>query len=165
MGSLSEIFGFDGRVNRLGYMARGVLVAAGLAGLGMAGALALATLSPAGLGSLETWTQRLRIAVILLGLWAGFALTTRRLRDMGIEPAHLAPPYAALWVGNAELLAPMARLQPQTYGAVEAAWIVLQVMVGILLLFWPSRTPSEPAPHGVYAIPHAATYVDWRGGA
>ena len=60
---------------------------------------------------------------------------------------------------------PMARLQPQTYGQIEAGWLVLQVVAGILLLFWPSRTPSEPAPHGVYAIPHAATYVDWRGGA
>jgi uncharacterized membrane protein YhaH (DUF805 family) len=165
MGGLSEIFGFEGRVNRLGYLTRAILAAAGVAGLGMAGAAALATLGPGGLDSLETWTQRLRLAVILLGLWAGFALTVRRLRDMGIEPAHLAPPYAALWVGNAELLQPMARLQPQTYGAVEAAWIVLQVLAGALVLCWPSRTPSETALHGVYAIPHAATYVDWRGGA
>jgi uncharacterized membrane protein YhaH (DUF805 family) len=163
MGALGEIFGFDGRVNRLGYVVRAILAAAGLAGLGVGGAAALAALGSGGLDSLETWTQRLRLAVILLGLWAGFALTVRRLRDMGIEPAHLAPPYAALWVGNAELLQPMARLQPQTYGGIEAAWIVLQVLAGILLLFWPSRTPAEAAPHGAYAIPHAAAYVDWRG--
>jgi hypothetical protein len=103
--------------------------------------------------------------MILLGLWAGFALATRRLRDMGFEPAHVAPPYAALWVGNAELLQPMARLQPLTYGSLEATWIVVQLLAGLLLLAWPSRAMSEPAPHPAYVSAHSATYVDWRGGA
>lgn len=161
-GGLGEIFGFDGRINRLGFLMRAALAAAGLTGLGMIGALALSAVSPGGLDAYQVWTQRLSMAVILLGLWAGFALTTRRLRDMGIEPAHVAPPYAALWVGNVELLQPMARLQPQTYGQVEAAWLVVQLLAGVLLLFWPSRAPSEPAPQIAYATAHAATHVDWR---
>jgi uncharacterized membrane protein YhaH (DUF805 family) len=161
MGGLGELFGFDGRINRLGYLWRAALVGAGLAGLAALSAFALATLHPGGMGDFEVWTQRLTMAVILLGLWAGFALTTRRLRDMGLEPAHVAPPFAALWVGNAELLQPMARLQPQTYGAAEAAWLVLQVLFGILLLFWPSREPGAAA-QPVYATAHPASYLDWR---
>jgi uncharacterized membrane protein YhaH (DUF805 family) len=162
---LGEIFGFDGRINRLGFLVRATLAACGVTGLGMAGALALTTFSPGGLADYQVWTQRLSMAVMLLGLWAGFALTTRRLRDMGIEPAHVAPPYAALWVGNAELLQPMARLQPLTYGSGEAAWIVAQMLAGLLLLAWPSRATSEPAPHPAYVSAHPAAYVDWRGGA
>jgi uncharacterized membrane protein YhaH (DUF805 family) len=162
MGGLGEIFGFDGRINRLGYLGRCSIAGAGLAGLAGLGAFALAAFRPGGVGDFEAWSHRLTMAVILLGLWAGFALTTRRLRDMGMEPAHLAPPYAALWVGNAELLAPMARLQPQTYGSLEAAWLVLQVLAGILLMFWPSRSPADPASHRAYASAQPTAYVDWR---
>jgi uncharacterized membrane protein YhaH (DUF805 family) len=164
MGGLSEIFGFDGRVNRLGYFWRSVLVGAGLTGLAAGGALALTTLRPGGMGDFEVWSQRMTMAVILLGLWAGFALTTRRLRDMGLEPTHVVPAYAALWVVNTELLQPMARLQPQTWGAAEAAWMALQVLAAILLLFWPGRTPSQPQ-LPVYATAQPAAYVNWRGGA
>ena len=162
MGGLGEIFGFDGRVNRMGYLGRASLAVLGLAALAALGALALRTVALDGLGDFEVWTKRLSVAVMLLGLWASFALTTRRLRDMGIEPAHVAPPYAALWVGNVQLLVPMARLQPQTYGQVEAAWLVLQVLAGILLVAWPSRAPAEAAPHGRYAPTQPSVYVNWR---
>ncbi len=162
MGGLGELFGFDGRINRLGYLWRSVAAGAGLTGLAALSALALTTLRPGGMDDLEVWTQRLTMAVILLGLWAGFALTTRRLRDMGLEPAHVVPAYAALWVVNTELLQPLARIEPQTYGAVEAAWLVLQVLAAILLLFWPSRTPSAPAQRA-YATAEPASYVNWRG--
>src|SRR5581483_6386222 len=107
MGGLGEIFGFDGRVNRMGYVGRAALAGAGLAALAAVGALALRTVRPDGLGDFEAWTHRLTLAVMLLGLWAGFALTTRRLRDMGVEPAHVVPAYAALWVVNTELVMPL----------------------------------------------------------
>jgi uncharacterized membrane protein YhaH (DUF805 family) len=165
MGGLGEIFGFDGCVNRLGYLGRTIIAGAGLTGLAMLGALALSTIGPAGIGDFEAWMQRFRMAVILLGLWAGFALTTRRLRDIGLEPAHVVPAYAALWVINTELLQPMARLQPQTYGQIEAAWLVLQVLAGILLLFWPTRAAAQAASLPAYATPQPAAYVDWRAGS
>ena len=162
MGGLGEFFGFDGRINRLGYLWRSIVVGAALLGLTAFGAVALATLRPAGMGDFQAWTQRLTLAIILLGLWAGFGLTTRRLRDMGLEPAHVVPAYAALWVCNTELLQPMARLEPQNYGACEAAWLVLQVLFAILLLFWPTRALSEPQQR-LYATAQPASYLDWRG--
>jgi uncharacterized membrane protein YhaH (DUF805 family) len=164
MGGLGEIFGFDGRINRLGYLGRCMIAAAGLAALAGLGAFALSTFRPDGVGDFEIWTHRLTVAVILLGLWASFALTTRRLRDMGMEPAHIVPVYAALWVVNTELLQPMVRLQPQTYAQIEASWMVLQVLAGVLLMFWPSRAPSQAAPYpqSAYASAHPAAYVDWR---
>jgi uncharacterized membrane protein YhaH (DUF805 family) len=162
MGGLGEIFGFDGRINRLGYLGRSSIAGVGLAGAAMLGALALTTVGAGGIGAFDVWTQRLRLAVMLLGLWAGFALTTRRLRDMGMEPAHVVPVYAALWVVNTELLEPMVRLQPQTYGQIEAAWMVAQVLAVILVTFWPSRAPSEAAPHAAYAPAQPSAYVDWR---
>jgi uncharacterized membrane protein YhaH (DUF805 family) len=161
MGGLGEFFGFDGRINRLGYLWRCIVVGACLFGLTALGSVALATLRPDGIGDFEVWTQRLTMAVILLGLWAGFALTTRRLRDMGLEPTHVAPGYAALWVINAVLLQPMARLEPQSYGACEAAWLVLQVLGAILLLFWPTR-PLNEAQQRLYPSAHPASYLDWR---
>jgi uncharacterized membrane protein YhaH (DUF805 family) len=161
MGGLGEFFGFDGRINRLGYLWRCVVVGASLTGLTVLGSVALATFRPGGMGDFGVWTQRLTMAVMLIGLWAGFGLTTRRLRDMGLEPAHVVPAYAALWVVNTELLQPMARLEPQTYGAGEAAWIVLQVVCAILLLGWPSR-PFNEAQQRFHASANPASYLDWR---
>lgn len=161
MGGLGELFGFDGRINRLGYLWRSLVVATGLAALAALSTTALSTLRPGGLDAFQVWTQRLTMAVILLGLWAGFGLTTRRLRDMGLEPAYVVPVYAALWVVNVELLQPMVRLQPESYAPIETAWLVVQVLAGILLLAWPTRTPSE-AQLRVLATAHPTAYVDWR---
>ena len=161
MGGLGELFGFDGRINRLGYVGRSLIVGAGLAGLAALGATALATLRPGGLDAFQVWTQRMTMAVILLGLWAGFALTTRRLRDMGMEPAYVVPIYAALWVINVELLQPMAQMQPESYAPIETAWLVAQVLAGIVLLFWPTRALSA-AQQRLYAAAQPASYLDWR---
>lgn len=161
MGGLGELFGFDGRIHRIGYLWRSLVVATALVALAALGAVGLANLPPMGVGNLQVWSQRLTLAVVLLGLWAGFGLTTRRLRDMGLEPAYVVPAYAALWVVNVELLQPMARIQPDTYGSVEAAWLVLQVLGGILLLFWPTRALSA-AKQPFYATAQPASYVNWR---
>lgn len=162
MGGLGELFGFDGRIHRIGYIWRSLVVAVGLAALAAIGATTLTTLQPGGLDAFEVWTQRLTMAIILLGLWAGFALTTRRLRDMGLEPAYVMPIYAALWVINVELLQPMARLQPESYAPIETAWLVAQALAGVVLIFWPTRTQGAAGEPRVYATPQPASYADWR---
>src|SRR6185312_2360406 len=127
-------------------------------------ALGLTTFRPEGIGDFQTWTHRVTMAGILIGLWAGCALTTRRLRDMGLEPAHVVPAYAALWVINTELLRPMTQIAPQVYGPIEATWLVLQVLVGLVVLAWPSR-PRRRAPATAFATAgHPAAYLDWRHG-
>ena len=55
----------------------------------------------------------------------------------------------------------MARLQPEGYAPIETAWLVAQVLAGIVLLFWPTRTPSA-AEQRVYATAQPASYLDWR---
>jgi uncharacterized membrane protein YhaH (DUF805 family) len=161
MSGLGDFFGFEGRINRLGIVWRAAVVGVGLAALAAAGAVALTTYGPGGIGDFQTWTQRLTLAVILLGLWAGFALATRRLRDMGVEPTYVAPAYAALWVANEQLLAPLSRLEPQSYGPIETAWIVAQVVLGLVLIAWPSRTGEAHQPTVAFAAP-AATSLNWR---
>ena len=145
MGGLGEIFGFDGRVNRLGYLWRtlvaGVVIAV-VAGVGAAGIVVFAR--PDGVESLQGWLQYDLVAVMLLSLWSGFALTARRLRDMGLEPAHIVPLYAALWVANAVLLQPMSQLDPDRYGLAEQVWTAAQVFSVLPLLFWPGRDKASP---------------------
>jgi uncharacterized membrane protein YhaH (DUF805 family) len=164
MGGLGELFGFDGRVNRLGLIGRSVIVGVALAALAAGGATALATLGLGGVGGFQTWTQRLTLAVMLLGLWAGFALTTRRLRDMGIEPVYVVPAYAALWVANTELLIPLTRLQPQSYEPLEAAWMAVQVVLGLVMLAWPSRTAAGPTTAQIAYGGQPTSFVNWREG-
>jgi uncharacterized membrane protein YhaH (DUF805 family) len=162
MGGLGEIFGFDGCIHRIGYLWRGLLVGIGLAALAAAGSFGLGTLRPDGIGDFQAWTQRVTMAVVLLGLWAGFALTTRRLRDLGLEPAHVVPAYAALWVINTELLRPMTQIEPQIYAPIETAWLVAQVLVVMLLLALPTRAPRS-ASQSVYAVAGQPTaQLDWR---
>ena len=162
MGGFGELFGFDGRVNRLGLVWRSAVVGAGLAALAAAGAVALTTFGPGGVGDFQTWTQRLTMAVVLISLWAGFALATRRLRDMGIEPVYVVPAYAALWVANTELLQPLSRLEPRSFAPIEAGWMAGQVVLGLALLAWPTRTGAAATAAGGFAPPPAS--LNWREG-
>jgi uncharacterized membrane protein YhaH (DUF805 family) len=163
MGAFGEFFGFDGRINRLGYLWRSIVAAIGIAALAIGGAVVLVVgLRPQSITGAEGWLQWLTTGLVLLGLWTGFALATRRLRDMGLEPAHIVPIWAALWVVNAVLLAPMSDLWPQRYGMAEAGWMALQWLAAIPLLFWPSRGSAAPAP-AAYEPAAPTQYLDWRG--
>jgi uncharacterized membrane protein YhaH (DUF805 family) len=164
MGVLGEFLGFDGRINRLGYLWRSIVAMIGIAVSAAAGGFLFAVvLRPQSVTGDETWLQWLTTGLVLLGLWAGFALATRRLRDMGLEPAHIVPVWAALWVVNTVLLAPMSDMWPQHYGLIENGWTALQSLVAISLLFWPSRRTAEPV-RAAYEPAEPTQYLNWRGG-
>jgi uncharacterized membrane protein YhaH (DUF805 family) len=162
MGAFGELFGFDGRINRLGYLWR-ALAGAALIGIGVALAAfaVLFVLRPQSIDGAQQPMQWLIVGATLAGLWNGFALITRRLRDMGLEPAHVVPLFAALWVVNEVLLAPLSQLQPRPYRALEDGWLLAQAAAALLLLVWPSRAPTAaPAPRYEPAAPTSA--LNWR---
>lgn len=162
MGAFGELFGFDGRINRLGYLWRSlvVVIALGvLAGFAVWGAVFF--LSPQGVMGDDQIVPQVITGVYLLALWSGFALASRRLRDMGLEPAHLVPIYAALWVVNSVLLEPVSRLGPHDLGFIENVWVALQWLVTLPLLFWPSAARHD-APPKDYGPEVATTYLNWR---
>jgi uncharacterized membrane protein YhaH (DUF805 family) len=162
---MGVFFGFDGRINRLGYLWRSVVVALALGLIAAGGALSIVfVLRPQGFAGLEVWGQRLTMAMVLLGLWSGLALASRRLRDMGLEPAYVVPLYVALWVVNTVLVEPLARLYPEDFGLLEGGWFGLQLLVAIPLLFWPSRAPPQRTP-AEFGRAEPTAYADWRGGA
>ena len=163
MSVIGEFLGFDGRVSRLGLVWRSALMGGVLALLAALTAWALATyLHPAGvLGGFDDARQVITGAV-LLALWSGFALASRRLRDIGVEPAHVVPFYAALWVCNAVLLEPMSRADPHRFGPLEQAWRALQLLLIVPLVFWPPK-PSAPRAPGPYdEAPQPTAYLNWR---
>ena len=162
MGVFGEFFGFGGRISRLGYLWRSVVVSLGLAVLAVIAIVALFTVAhPASETVFEAWLQWLVLAAMLLALWSGFALASRRLRDMGFEPTHIVPIFAALWVVNTVLLQPLARLHPADFGLLEVGWAALQLLAAVPLLFWPGRAaPEVPAP--AYAPTEPTAYLNWR---
>src|SRR5579862_5749234 len=115
MGAFGELFGFDGRIDRLGFLWRGAVAAAAIAALAVGAIWLTRTLDPGGVGGVSGYDREIITCAVLLGLWASFALAARRLRDMGLEPAHVVPLYAALWVINEVLLEPMSRLDPRDF--------------------------------------------------
>jgi len=163
VGAVGQLFSFDGRINRLGYFLRSL---AALLLLSLVAVLALLAVAfivrPDGVAGMTVWFQRITLAISLFALWSGFALAGRRLRDMGLEPAYIIPAYAALWVINTVLLAPMSRLDPDDYAAPEMAWEVLRLLAAVPLLFWPSRAQPERAAPAEYAHPEPTAYLDWR---
>jgi uncharacterized membrane protein YhaH (DUF805 family) len=163
MGVLSEFLGFDGQVGRLGYLWRSVVACVALMILAVVGTSALAlVLRPQSVMGAVDLAKDVLIGVYLLALWSGFALGARRLRDMGLEPAHIVPVYAALWVVNAVLVEPMSRADPNHFAALEFGWNALQWVIGVPLLFWPS---SERRPEAAksYDLPSQPTaYLNWR---
>jgi uncharacterized membrane protein YhaH (DUF805 family) len=161
--ALGELFGFDGRINRLGYLWRMLLTALLLFGIALVTTLlVMFVIRPTGVEDLFVWIQRLSVGFALLGLWAGVGLASRRLRDMGFEPAHIVPIYAALWVVNMTLLRPMARLDPTDYALPEWGWEGFQYLVILPLLLWPGRPRTEPAAPAEYAHPEPTAYLNWR---
>jgi uncharacterized membrane protein YhaH (DUF805 family) len=165
MGAFGELFGFEGQINRLGYLWRTIIMAIVVGVLG-GGAVWLLTsvLRPDGLVGVDVGAPQVLIGMVLLALWSSFALASRRLRDMGVEPAHIIPLYAALWVINTVLLEPMSRLDPAHYRLIEMAWASLQYLAAIPLLFWPGRGKPPPG-HLYYETPQPTAYADWRGAA
>jgi len=163
MGALGEIFGFDGRINRIGYLWRSLVAGVGIAALSVGALMVTAfVLRPDSVAGAEAMSQRLVLGAVLLGLWSAFALATRRLRDMGLEPTYVVPGYAALWVVNTVLLEPLSRIQQGQLGPLEAAWAVGQWLVTLPLLFWPSREPRARIPG--YEPAQPTSQLNWRQG-
>ncbi len=163
MGAIGEFFGFEGRISRLGYFWRSLGLAIGVLALALGGAAALTRLvRPMGLGEYEDGSRCLTIAVALMALWSSFALASRRLRDMGLEPVHIVPLFAALWVVNTELLQPLSRMRPDSFGLLEGSWAMLQVAAALPLLLWPSRAERSPVRMMFEPVHHTAP-LDWRG--
>ena len=161
MGAFGEIFGFDGRINRIGYLWRSLLAGAVIGVAAAIGVLATVfVIRPDGIAGAEAILERLTVGAVLLGLWSAFALAARRLRDMGVEPAHIVPVYAALWVVNTVLLEPMSRLDPARYGLAVGLWVAAQWLATLPLLFWPSRERPTRLPGYEPAQPTA--YLNWR---
>jgi uncharacterized membrane protein YhaH (DUF805 family) len=162
MGAFGELFTFEGRIGRLGYLGRGIGAALGVILLAIGGGAALLFLiRPMGLGEFEAATRWLTIAVILLWLWSSFALATRRLRDMGLEPTHIVPLYGAFWVVGVGLLTPMSRFHPESFSVMETTWMTLQCAAMIPLLVWPSRRVEAAIPVA-YEPQQPTAYMNWR---
>jgi uncharacterized membrane protein YhaH (DUF805 family) len=161
MGLFGESLGFDGRIGRLGYLWRSIVGASALAALAVAGIyLFTAVLQPSGVRAADIAPDAFT-GVMLLGLWSAFALTTRRLRDMGFEPIYIVPVYAALWVVNSQILEPMSR-GVSSLAAAESAWIALQWAAAVPLLLWPSRDRPQPKAAYGYEPTHHTAYLNWR---
>ena len=165
MGFFSEFLGFDGRLNRLGYLWRLVVSTVALSLILVLGAVILAqAVRPQGLGLFDAWSRRLILVVMLLGLWASFALATRRLRDIGLEPTYIVPVYAALWVVDVVLLEPLGWLHPDGLGLLKHAWAISELLVSLALALWPSGARRERAP-AEYAPAEPTSYMNWRESA
>ena len=162
MGAFGEFFGFEGRISRLGYLGRALGAALGVIVLAVGGgATLLFVVRPMGLAGFEAGTRWLTITFILLWLWSSFALATRRLRDMGLEPTHIVPLYGAFWVVGVGLLTPLSRFHPASFSVMETTWMTLQCVATIPLLLWPSRGTPDAAP-AVFVSQHPTAYMNWR---
>src|SRR5471030_840285 len=99
MGAFTELFGFEGRLSRVGYLWRTLLVGLGIGVLAFVGRSLLEMLvRPLGAADYQAGAHGLAVAIVLLAIWASAAVTSRRLRDMGLEPVHILPVYVALWL-------------------------------------------------------------------
>jgi uncharacterized membrane protein YhaH (DUF805 family) len=165
MGLFGEFFGFDGRLNRLGYLWRLIVTTVALSLALLLGAVILAqTVRPQGLGVFDAWSRRLILVAMLLGLWTSFALASRRLRDMGLEPTYIVPVYAALWVVDVVLLEPLGWLHPDGLGVLKHAWAISELLGSLALALWPSGGRREP-PSAAYAPAEPTAYMNWRKSA
>ena len=163
MGAFEELFGFEGRINRLGFLWRNLVVGLGMGTMAAGGRIILQTVvRPMGLGGYDAGARGLAVGVVLLVVWSSIAIACRRLRDLALEPAHVVPLYLALWVVYSALLRPLIQLQPASFGLYTVCWAMLLAMPTLSLLFLPGRPMERPLPAG-YEPPQPTAYLNWRG--
>lgn len=155
-------FDFDGRLDRLGFAVRclvvtavaWILVSYGRSGVGF-------LLDGSGVFGVRTWSAWAQLLVLMAAAWATLALASRRLRDMGAEPAWVVPIWGVLCSVGVELGGPWTRLAPPPMDWVAA--FLLPGLSAIPLLLWPSRSGRrDPAAATDLQSAQPTAYVDWR---
>ena len=140
MGAFSEFFGFEGRISRLGYLWRCLSVGLGIGVLSIGGGAFLdIVVRPLGQAGYDAGVHGLAVGIMLAARGASAAISSRRLRDMGVEPIHVVPAYFALWLVYALLLQPLSRAQPDRYAFLTVCWALLQGMPTLALILWPGH--------------------------
>jgi uncharacterized membrane protein YhaH (DUF805 family) len=158
-----EFFTFEGRLDRLGYLWRCAALLIVLAGLESFGRnLLVVLMGEHGLFGVRTWTEWSTAAVLLLAAWASLALSSRRLRDIGAEPAWVVPLYGFMCSVGIGLGEPFIRLAPPPFDSAGAVAMMLPSLAAVPLIIWPGRRPAEPRPRAEYPSTAHTAYVDWR---
>jgi uncharacterized membrane protein YhaH (DUF805 family) len=158
-----EFFTFEGRLDRLGYLWRCAALLFVLAGLESVGRnMLVVLLGEHGLFGVRTWTEWATAAVLLLAAWAALALSSRRLRDMGAEPAWVVPLYGFLCSVGIGLGEPMLRLAPAPFDSAEAVAMMMPSLAAVPLIIWPGRRSAMPKARSDYQSAAHTAYVDWR---
>ena len=165
MVQLAGFFDFDGRLDRLSYLFRCAPLAAVVWAAAAMGRSAMAVeLDNAGFFGVHTWSEWGMAFMLILSAWAALALSCRRLRDMGAEPAWVAPIYGFFSSAGVELSSPWIRLAPPL-DQVGPAGVVLGLSA-IPLLLWPSRAgAAKPVSAPSFEPSVHTAYVDWRNPA
>ena len=162
MSAIGELFGFEGRISRLGYLWRTLGVGLGIGAVAFVGrTLLTAFVRPSGLAGYEASAHGLAVGIVLLAIWSSAAITTRRIRDMGLEPVHILPAYVALWVVYTQVLQPLSQMPADKYGLLLAGWAAMQALPPLSLLLWPSHSPPPPV-LASYEPAQPTAYLDWR---
>jgi uncharacterized membrane protein YhaH (DUF805 family) len=165
MNALSELFSFEGRISRVGYLWRMMGVGLGMGVLAFAGrTLLTAFVRPSGLGAYDAGAHGLAVGIVLLVIWSSAAVTTRRVRDMGLEPVHILPAYIALWIVYTQLLQPLSQLRADKDGLLLIGWAAMQALPPLSLLLWPGHSTPPPVLAG-YEPAQPTEYMNWRGHA
>lgn len=167
MFELSEFFGFDGCIDRIGYVSRGAVVATVLCAVAVGGERFLDyALNGGSLFGIRTWAEWGAYTLLALAAWAALGLTSRRLRGMGAEPAWVVPIYGFLCSAGVGLDERWLRIAPSPYNSIETVALLLLGLTAAPLLIWPSR-PRPPAlpPFAVFDPGGHTAYVNWRENA
>jgi uncharacterized membrane protein YhaH (DUF805 family) len=149
--TLSAVFSFRGRLNRIQYFlgswALGtaivvllVVVVASVVGMAGGGALDRAALLKLGVTALLAL-----LVIVPLYFWVSFSLQARRFRDIGWEPVFVIPAWIGLDI--VDRVAVMGAPQIAVIHGMGISWfgLLLNLGLGGCLLFWPGRQPFDVA--------------------
>jgi len=172
---LGAVFSFRGRLNRIQYflgswaLGTVTIVLALIVVVGVAGSRGMdqANLLRAGVTVL--------IALLAIGpvyFWISFSLQARRFRDIGWEPVFVIPAWVGLDV--VDRLAVYGAPQIAVVQGMGASWLglLLNLGLGLCLLFWPGRkfediasvfddAPPPPSRVPASAAPAARPATQW----
>jgi len=163
MQAMSAFFDFDGRLGRLDFVWRCAVLAGVADCLAVFGrAVLMVAIGPEGLFGVRTWADWGVVAIVAVAAWSALSLVSRRLRDIGAEPAWVVPAAGFAISLFAALGEPLVRWAPPPFDAPEPASLGALALAAAALAVWP-RGGARPAAETPRFDPRVPTaYVNWR---
>jgi len=141
---LGFMFGFNARLGRLHFLLASIGFLVALAVVFVAVSVVIPLIIP---DQADVALRGLTILSLSLLLWANVMLQAMRLRDIGWDPVCVIPTWIVITILDQVVATKVPAWSLTTIHPGTAFGLLINVALGLALLFWPSRCGDDRTPN------------------